>query len=47
MKEVLSNTIKSIYPENIKYRFHKDNFPYTLESLEVEVFDNGKWLEVL
>ena len=47
LKEVLSNTIKSIYPENIKYRFHKDNFPYTLESLEVEVFDNGKWLEVL
>ena len=28
-------------------RFSQDQFPYTVESLEVEVYHNGKWLEVL
>jgi phenylalanyl-tRNA synthetase alpha chain len=46
LKEVLANTIKSIFWD-IEYRFNTDTFPYTTDSLEVEVMYNGKWLEVL
>jgi len=46
LKEVLSNTIKAIFWD-IEFRFNEDNFPYTTDSLEVEVMYNGKWLEVL
>lgn len=46
LKEVLSNTIKAIFWD-IEYRFNKDSFPYTIDSLEVEVKYNWKWLEVL
>lgn len=47
LKEVLWNTIKALFGENVKYRFNEDNFPYTTDSLEVEVDYEGKWLEVL
>lgn len=45
LKEALKEVIKSIY-WNIEYRFNKDSFPYTTESLEVEVMQDWKWLEV-
>lgn len=47
LKEVLGTTIKIIFWPDIEYRFHKDEFPYTRESLEAEVFYDGKWMEVL
>ena len=47
LKEVLSNTIKALFWEDIEYRFNVDQFPYTVDSLEVEVMYNWKWLEVL
>ncbi len=47
LKEVLKNVIHTIFWDDIKYRFNKDTFPYTKESLEVEVMFNWKWLEVL
>lgn len=47
LKEVLSNTIKSIFGENVEFRFNVDTFPYTTDSLEVEVKNGEKWLEVL
>ena len=47
LKEVLSNTIKALFWEDIKFRFNEDNFPYTTDSLEVEVEFEWKWLEVL
>lgn len=47
LKDVLKNIIYSIFWENIEYRFNVDTFPYTQESLEVEVMFNWKWLEVL
>lgn len=47
IKEVLSNTIKALFWENVEYRFNEDSFPYTIESLEVEVNYKWKWLEVL
>ena len=47
LKDVLSNTIKALFWENIQFRFNEDHFPYTTDSLEVEVEFEWKWLEVL
>ena len=47
LKDVLEHIIYSIFWKDIEYRFNTDTFPYTQESLEVEVMFNGKWLEVL
>lgn len=47
LKEVLSNTIKALFGEGVNLRFNKDQFPYTTDSLEVEVEYDGKWIEVL
>lgn len=47
LKEVLSNTIKALFWDEVEYRFSSDSFPYTTDSLEVEVNHKGRWLEVL
>lgn len=47
LKEVLGNVVKAAFGEDIKYRFNDDDFPYTYQSLEMEVEKNGKWVEVL
>ena len=47
LKNVLSSTIDAIFGDNIKYRFNEDQFPYTVDSLEVEVEYEWKWMEVL
>lgn len=47
LKQVLSNTIHALFWDNVEFRFNVDTFPYTLDSLEVEVNVDGKWLEVL
>lgn len=47
LKDVLLNIIISLFWDNIEYRFNVDTFPYTQESLEVEVMFNWKRLEVL
>jgi len=47
LKKVLENVIHTLFWENIEYKFNVDTFPYTKESLEVEVMFNWKWLEVL
>ncbi len=47
LKEVLTQTIKSIFWEKVEFRFNVDTFPYTTDSLEVEVKNGDKWLEVL
>lgn len=47
LREVLKNTIQAIFWDNIHYRFNEDTFPYTTDSLEVEVEYEWKWLEVL
>ena len=41
LKDVLSNTIKALFGENITFRFNQDQFPYTTDEFE------GKRLEVL
>ena len=47
LKEVLTQTIQAIFGTDVKIRFSEDNFPYTVESLEAEVFYDWEWLEVL
>lgn len=47
LRELLINIIHSIFWNNINYRFLKDQFPYTQDSLQVEVEFEWKWLEVL
>jgi phenylalanyl-tRNA synthetase alpha chain len=47
LKKVLGDIAKTVFGPDIKYRFNDDTFPYTHESLEMEVDKNGKWVEVL
>ncbi|EKE30261.1 MAG: hypothetical protein ACD_2C00016G0012 [uncultured bacterium (gcode 4)] len=46
LKEVLWNTIKALFWDDMEYRFNEDSFPYTTDSLEIEVMYKWKWLEV-
>ncbi|MEN9912742.1 MAG: hypothetical protein RLY66_150 [Candidatus Parcubacteria bacterium] len=46
LKEVQVDLAKSIFGTNIEYQFLEDNFPYTVESLEMDIMFNGNWLEV-
>ena len=47
LKNMLSNTIKALFGDDVNFRFNEDQFPYTTDSLEVEVEFEGKWLELL
>lgn len=47
LKTVLTNIAKAIFGDNVIFRFNPDTFPYTHESLEMEVDKDGKWVEVL
>ncbi len=46
LKEVQADLAKGIFGPNIEYRFLEDTFPYTVESLEMDIMFNGNWLEV-
>lgn len=46
LKEVQADLAKGIFGEGIEYKFLPDNFPYTVESLEMDIMFNGNWLEV-
>src|SRR3989344_2417389 len=47
LKDVLSKIARAIYGLAINYRFNEDVFPYTDQSLEMEVEVGGNWIEVL
>ena len=47
LEEVLANIAKAVFGPDIKYRFNDDSFPYTYDSIEMEVDKGGKWVEVL
>ncbi len=47
LRELLTNIIYSIFGKDVEYRFLEDSFPYTQESLQVEVKFEQKWLEIL
>jgi phenylalanyl-tRNA synthetase alpha chain len=46
LKEVQADLAKGIFGPKIEYKFLDDEFPYTVESLEMDIMFNGKWLEV-
>ena len=46
LKEVQVDLAKGIFGKDIEYKFLDDEFPYTIESLEMDIMFNGKWLEV-
>lgn len=47
LKDALSLIVKSLFGQDVVFRFNVDTFPYTDPSLEVEVQINGKWIEIL
>lgn len=47
LQDVLVEIAESIFGEKIKYRFNDDTFPYTNQSIEMEIDKDGKWIEVL
>ncbi len=47
LKNALVLIVKSIFGQDVKYRFVDETFPYTDPSIEVEVEINGKWMEIV
>ncbi|MFA6973227.1 MAG: hypothetical protein WC238_00610 [Parcubacteria group bacterium] len=47
LKEVEVEMTKSIFGEDVEYRFLVDSFPFTDPSVQIEIKFNGDWLEVL
>lgn len=46
LKEVQADLARGIFGPNIEYKFLDDDFPYTVQSLEMDIMFNGGWLEV-
>jgi len=46
LKDVQIDLAKGIFGDDIEYKFLDDNFPYTVESLEMDIMFNGDWMEV-
>ncbi|MDE2041244.1 MAG: hypothetical protein KGI59_02585 [Patescibacteria group bacterium] len=46
LKAVQIDLAKGVFGDKIKYQFLEDNFPYTVESLEMDIMFNDTWLEV-
>lgn len=46
LKNVQVDLAEGIFGKGIEFKFEDDNFPYTIESLEMDIMFNGKWLEV-
>ena len=46
LKAVQVDLAQGIFGVGIEYQFLDDSFPYTVESLEMDIMFNGKWLEV-
>ena len=46
LKNVQVDLAQGIFGKDISYKFLEDNFPYTVESLEMDIKFNGNWLEV-
>ncbi|HYU64749.1 MAG TPA: hypothetical protein VEK36_00565 [Candidatus Paceibacterota bacterium] len=47
LKNVLSEIGRSIFGNDVKFRFYEHNFPYTDPSFEMEAEVNGQWIEML
>src|SRR3989344_463794 len=46
LKELQVDLAKGIFGKDIEYKFLDDDFPYTIESLEMDIMFNADWLEV-
>ena len=46
LKEVQADLAKGIFGPQTEYKFLDDDFPYTVQSLEMDIMFNGDWLEV-
>ncbi len=46
LKDVQVDLAKGIFGPDIEYKFIDDDFPYTVQSLEMNIMFNGEWLEV-
>ncbi len=46
LKDVQADLAKGIFGPQIEYKFIEDDFPYTVQSLEMDIMFNGNWLEV-
>jgi phenylalanyl-tRNA synthetase alpha chain len=46
LKNVQIDLAKGIFGPDIEYKFIEDTFPYTIESLEMDIKFNGNWMEV-
>lgn len=47
LENVLAEIAQALFGKDIKYRFNQDSFPYTDPSVEMEIDQEGKWVEVL
>jgi phenylalanyl-tRNA synthetase alpha chain len=47
LQNVLADIARAVFGPTVKYRFNKDDFPYTDPSLEMEIERGNKWVEVL
>ncbi len=47
LKNVLSEIARSIFGNDIQFRFYEHTFPYTDPSYEMEAEINGQWIEML
>jgi len=46
LKAVQVDLAQGIFGKGIEYQFLEDDFPYTVQSLEMDIMFNGNWLEV-
>jgi len=46
LKDIQISLAKGIFGLNIEYQFIDDTFPYTVNSLEMDIKFNGDWMEV-
>ncbi len=46
LKDIQVELAKGIFGPDIKWKFVPDEFPYTVESLEMNIMFNGEWMEV-
>lgn len=46
LKDVQIDLAEGIFGADIEHKFIDDTFPYTIESLEMDIMFNGNWLEV-
>ncbi len=47
LQDVEAKTVKSVFGEQIEYRFHDETFPYTHPSTEIEMKKGNDWVEIL